>query len=57
MERRRGIGMLGQRRGMPRWADDPMQRCDGWCCQTGKESDSHLEGIPTTGGADRGDGN
>ena len=49
--------MMGQRWGTPRWADDPVPRCDGQCRQTGQEADSPSEVSLTAGGADRGDGN
>ena len=57
MKRRCGIGVLGSRRGTPRWEDDPVWRHDGRGWFTGQETDSPLEGILMTGGADRGDGN
>ena len=54
MERRRGIGMLGWRRGTPRWADDTVQRHNRKCRWTGKKANSPSEGSLTTGGSDRG---
>ena len=57
MERRCGIGMLGWRQGMPRWADDPMRRRDGSCWRIDQEADFSLKGCLTAVGADRGDGN
>ena len=57
MERQRGIGVLGRRRGTPRWADDPVRRRNGRCWKTGHEADSPLEGSLTSGGVDKGDGN
>ena len=57
MERQHGISMLGWRRGMTRWEDDPVQRRDVWCWRTGQEADFSLEGNITTGGLDRGDRN
>ena len=57
MDRRRGIGILGQRQGMPRWEDDPMWRRNRLCHQTGQEEDSPLEVSIMEGEADMGDGN
>ena len=54
--RQRGISMLGQRQGMPRWSDDTVQRRDAWCQQTGQETDYLLEESLTAGGVDRGVG-
>ena len=49
--------MMGQRWGTPRWADDPVPRCDGQCRQTGQEADSPSEVSLMEGGVDRGDRN
>ena len=57
MERRHGIGMLGRRRGDPRWSDDLLMRINMNCCYTEQKVDSPLEGSLTEVGAYMGDGN
>ena len=54
MERRCGIGMLGQRLGTPRWADDTAWSGDEQCLRTGQEAESPSEGRLTVRGTDRG---
>ena len=57
MERRCGIGILGQRWWTLMWEDDPVRRRDGRCQRTGQEADYPSEGSLTGGGLDRGGGN
>ena len=56
MERQCGISMMAQRRGTPRWEDNPVWRRDGRCRLKGQETDSTLEGSLPLIGADMGYG-